>query len=165
MVCRVLVCGYMMPLLWCSWLADLGNSVCNIHIKSAGAIVNIPQNYSTVGVKVHCTERMSLLVMIIWASSVANTAAYNSKRGTVWAENGANLDLPMTNLMWHWPSLSVTLRYATAAIAIVEASENTHNSCLSLWQCNRNKRSLNVETLESNEWFSPFSPLYLPICW
>lgn len=61
-------------------------------------------------------------------SPTAQMVAHSYKRGTMWAEDGASLALPMIKPTWHWPSLSLTLKYATAAIAMVAASEKIHIS-------------------------------------
>ena len=53
----------------------------------------------------------------------------------VWAGNGASLDLLITKPTWHCPSESMTLRYATAALARTDASEKTQSSLE--WACER----------------------------
>ncbi len=68
--------------------------------------------------------------MIVSANSAAKTAAPNSNLGIVWAACGANFAFPRTNPVWHAPSSLMTWRYATAAIALTDASEKTCSSFL-----------------------------------
>lgn len=55
----------------------------------------------------------------------ARTAAPSSSLLIVCAAYGANFAFPRINPVWHAPCSLTTRRYATAAIALTEASEKT----------------------------------------
>lgn len=71
---------------------------------------------------------MSISSTIKSVISTAKTATQSSRCGMVCGGCVASFDLPMMNPVWICPSISVVLRYATADIAMVEASQKTQSS-------------------------------------
>lgn len=76
--------------------------------------VNVSQYNFAISVVFHWIHWLSIL-----QTQLLKQLHITLNTGTVWADFGASFDLPL---------FSTVLRYATAAIAIVEASENTYLS-------------------------------------
>lgn len=82
MICRIVLCRDVMPLLRMCRFSDASHSVGNIGVKPPGAVVNISKDYLAVK-NVTASTSMPISSPTSSYSSTARTAAHNSSRGTV----------------------------------------------------------------------------------
>lgn len=97
--------------------------VAHIHIESSGHVVYVSQEYFAVHVEVYRVHMKSNSLPNSSAISIAGTAPYSLSLGMAYSGPGDNLGLPRMKPMWGQFSPSVSLKYATSAIALINGSE------------------------------------------